>query len=241
VPVLAVSCQSSTSYSNFRVDINGTLTANGVGLSDSPILLSYSVTGGSSWNDLTLVNTDNNGNFIAVWMPSVTGNYLLKAVWTGNSNYSGVSTIVNFAVTPFEGQSVFSVTSNSTLSGLSFDSADRELSFSVTGPSGTTGYVDLYIPKSLISDVSDIKVYLDGNPLAYSTESQGDSWFVSFTYHHSTHEVVINLGSAPSPTFIQSQLGKLTIFGVTISAIAIVAVFLAIRRIKNKKLKPNAE
>jgi hypothetical protein len=96
--------------------------------------------------------------------------------------------------------------------------------------------VDLYIPKSLISDVSGIKVYLDGNPLTYSTESQGDSWLVSFTYHHSTHEVVINLGSAPSPSFIQSQIGDLVIVGVAIAAIAIVAVFLAVRKIKNKKL-----
>jgi hypothetical protein len=141
-------------------------------------------------------------------MPSATGNYLINATWAGDAAYSRASTIVNFAVTPFvQGQSVFSVASNSTLSRFSFNSVTKELSFSVAGTSGTTGYVAVYIPKSLMSDAANLTVLLDGEQIACYTESQTDTWAVSFSYHHSTHNVVFNLDPAiehtpasPSPT-----------------------------------------
>ncbi len=131
-PNLTVSCKSSASYSSFKVEIIGELKINNQGLANLPILLSYSVNGGNSWIDLTLVNSDNNGSFSAVWAPSVTGNYLLKATFSGNTLYSATNTVVNFALTPYEEKSVFSVTSNSTLSSFAFNSETRELSFSVT-------------------------------------------------------------------------------------------------------------
>ena len=82
-PTLVVSCTGSTSYSGFNVQIIGSLTFNGTGISEAPLLLSYSVTGGKSWIDLTLVNTGSDGSYLVAWMPSVTGNYLLKAVYGG--------------------------------------------------------------------------------------------------------------------------------------------------------------
>ena len=56
-PSLTTSCISSVSQSSLNVNINGYLTYNGTGISGAPILLSYSVTGGQFWEDLTLVNT----------------------------------------------------------------------------------------------------------------------------------------------------------------------------------------
>ncbi len=190
-PTLIVSCQSSATLSNFKVDINGSLIADGQGVPFASIQLSYSVNGGNSWIDLTLLNTDSNGDFLAVWMPTVTGNYLLKAEWLGNDQYPQTSTTVNFAVTPYEKDLAFSVISNSTLSEIFFNSTSKELSFTVSGSSDTTGYINVHIPKSLISDASNLKVYLDGNQLVYTTQSQGDSWLVSFSYHHSTHQISI--------------------------------------------------
>ena len=128
-PSLTTSCISSSSLSDFKVQIKGNLTFNATGISEAPILLSYSVNGGKSWVDLTLVQTGSDGSFYAEWMPSVTGYYSLKAVYEGNENYSDASVIVNFAVEPFQEQNVFSVNSNSTLTELSFDSNSRELSF----------------------------------------------------------------------------------------------------------------
>ena len=235
-PSLTVSCQTSASYSNFKVEITGALTANGTGISNAPVLLSYSVNEGTSWIELATASTDNSGNFAAVWFPSASGTYLLNAQWTGNSTFSNAKTTINFAILPYQEKSIFSVSSNSTVSAFAFNSTSQELSFSVSGPSNTTGYVDIYVPKSLISDVSNLKIFLDGNPLPYSTDSQGDSWLLSFTYHHSIHQVTINLGSATTPSFIQSQLGEITIVGVVIVT-SIIAVALLIR--KHKKSKPD--
>ena len=106
---LTVSCQSSSTYDGFNVKINGLLTAGGTSIPNAGILLYLSVTGGDSWDVLSFVNTDSSGTFSVSWKPSVTGNYVLKAVWTGNSEDSSTSETVNFAITPFEDQSVFSI------------------------------------------------------------------------------------------------------------------------------------
>jgi hypothetical protein len=192
---LTVSLDCSTTYIGFKVEIDGNLTYNGTAISGAPILLSYSVTDGNSWNDITRVNTTSDGKYSAVWMPSATVNYLVKAAWAGNSTHLGASTIVNLAVTAFKEQNVFSVTSNSTVSQFSFNSTSRELSFTVSGPSGTTGYVNVYIAKSLIGDISTLKVYLDGNQIDYTAVSTNASWLLHFTYQHSTHRVIVSLGS----------------------------------------------
>ena len=140
-PSLSFDCISSTTYSGFNVQIQGTLTYDGTGISGAGIQISYSVTGGATWQDLAYVNTDNNGSFSVSWNPSASGNDVIRATWPGNDIYSSVSATVNFAVAPFnnQGQNIFSVTSNSTLTNLAFNSATDQLSFSVSGPSGTTG------------------------------------------------------------------------------------------------------
>ena len=98
----------------------------------------------------------------------------------GDSAYSQVTTIVNFAVLPLEREYVLSISSNSTVSAFAFNSTNNELNFKVSGEPGTSGYVDVFIPKSLIIVISNLKVYLDGNILTSSTESQGDSWLDIF-------------------------------------------------------------
>jgi hypothetical protein len=235
-PTLVVSCKSSTSYSGFNVQIIGSLTFNGTGISEAPLLLSYSVTGGKSWIDLTLVNTGSDGSYLVAWMPSVTGNYLLKAVYGGNEICSNTSTIVNLAVTPFAEQSVFSATSNSTITEFSFNSTSRELRFGVSGPSGTTGYVNAYIPTSLIGNISSLEVYLDGNQTEYAVAfaSQSDSWFLYFTYQHSTHAVIINLGSSVQTN--ENSLANWMLYLIpAVFAVIIIAVVLALKRTKLHK------
>jgi len=200
-PSLTVLGTSSASESSFKVRIGGNLVLDGAGVADAPVLLSYSNTGGESWQNLTFVLTGSDGSYSATWLPSVTGNYLLKTIYRGNENYLGASKIINFAMESSVEQTVFSVNSNSTLSGLSFNSDSKELSFSISGESGTTGYVDVCIPKSLISDISGLRVYLDNNQVVYTADSQSDSWLLYFSYHHSAHFVMISLGSSsPSST-----------------------------------------
>ncbi len=230
-PSIALACSSSTSYSNFKVDVTGCLSADGAGIPSSSIQLSYKADNGDSWVDLATVTTDGSGQFSALWLPSVSGNYVLKASWAGNSAYSATSVTISFSVTPFGEENVFWMTSNSTVSKLSFNSENKKLCFCVEGPDGTTGYVNVHISKTLLTDSSNLKVFLDENPVTASVESQEDSWLVSLTYSHSTHDVTINLEAA---AFDQVQIGQILIFALPLTAIAL---FFGIRRVKGRKPK----
>jgi hypothetical protein len=235
---LSVNCQSSTTYTNFKVNIQGTLAANNVGVANEPIQLSYSVNGGASWEALTYLSTDDSGAFQAVWTPTVTGNYFIKASYPGNSELAPASTTVHIAVIPFEDTSVFSVASNSTVTALAFNSTSQTLSFKVSGDDGTTGYANIYISKSLLSDPSHMNVYFDRELLQPTTQSVGDSWLVSFNYHHSVHSVSLALNSDSSGSQPQPQNLPYIVAGVA-AAVVLVVVTVALVLLKSRaKRKP---
>jgi hypothetical protein len=194
-PSIDLSCRSTTTVTGFKVEITGNLSLNGNSISDQPVLISYSVTGGKSWQSLTLIKTLPDGHFTAVWQPNVNGNYLVKATVDRSSTMNEATKVVNLALTPDAEQNVFTLTSNSTLTQFAFNSTTQELGFVVAGPSGTEGYVDIYIPKTLVSDISTLKTYIDGNQIAFKSESQDDSWLISFTYSHSQHTITMSIGS----------------------------------------------
>jgi regulation of enolase protein 1 (concanavalin A-like superfamily) len=233
VPILDISSKSSTSYSGFNVEIKGKLSFNEEALANAPVLISYSVNGGKTWQDLTLVNTASDGTYSASWKPSVTGNYLIKATYEADENYSETNQIVNLAVTQYAEKNAFSVSSNSTVSSLAFNSTSRELSFTVTGPSGTTGYADVFIAKSLIQDASSITVSLDENSVDYTATSTGDSWILHFTYSHSTHEVRVNL--ANSTLIGGTQLRNWVIYLVIAIVVIAIAGIIIVLKIKERK------
>ncbi len=86
----------------------------------------------------------------------------------------------------------FSIESNSTVSAFSFDASLHQISFYVSGPDGTTGYVKITIAKTLMPNSDAIKVYVDGTPTNYELDSNDNSWILTFTYQHSAHQVTIN-------------------------------------------------
>jgi len=220
-PTLTVSLDTSTSYVGYKVKISGKLSYPiGTGISGSKLLLTYSVTGGESWNDITSVTTTAEGDYFVEWMPTATGNYLVRVSWEGNETLyvAGTEVYSTLAVIPVEGKYVFSVISNSTVSELAFNSTSRVLSFTVSGSSGTMGYTKVTIAKTLIGDINELKVYLDGNQISYAVVSTEDSFLLDFTYQHSTHEVVVSLGPPP---FIPPQL-------ITSLSLCILAITLAV-------------
>ncbi len=239
---LTLNCSSSASSSNFRVDISGSLTYDSVGVSNAQVLLSYSLDGGYNWISLTTVYTDDNGDFNAVWMPDVSGNNRLRAEWGGDVYRSAVSTTITFAVTafdeekPFDEQDVFSVTTNSILTGLVFDVETNELNFGVEGADGTAGYVNVYISKNFLSDVSGLKVYLDGEELEFTTETQDDAWVISFEYTHSAHQVTLDLSSVA--VLEENQILQVLVVALPI---AVVILFLGIMKLKGRKTKTDAK
>jgi hypothetical protein len=223
-PTLTVQCASSAPASNFLVEVSGALTFNESGISGAPILLSYSVTGGKTWVDLALVQTRTDGCYYAQWHPTVTGCYTLKAVYGGNNEYSGTAAQVDFVVEPCSEQTVLSVCTNSTLLGFFFDSNSSRLCFTVSGDNGTAGYVKVNVPKSLIADSSKLAVYLDNVKVEYSLESQGENWVLCFTYHHSIHQVEVNL--AEKAAFSDGFLGVyLAVAALAVAAGGLVVYF----------------
>ena len=80
-PSLSFGCISSTTNTGFNVQVQGNLTYNGIGLSNAGIQLSESVTAGATWQDLSYANTDDNGSFSVVWLPSASGNYVIKRLF----------------------------------------------------------------------------------------------------------------------------------------------------------------
>jgi hypothetical protein len=240
---LDFTCQASTSSSGLRVSIDGSLTTatEGKGIASVTVLLAYSVTNGETWTDLTSVTTDSSGHFAALWLPSVTGNFLVRVTWNGNSTLGGSSTINNLAITPYqEGQSYFSVTSNSTLSSFLFDSEREVLSFTVTGATDTAGYVDLYVPKSLIANATDLQVNVDGKPLTFTSVEQSDCWLIRFTYHHSTHAVTVQMGTMASTQTQNSGDGNPWILVGTVLTAVVVAVAVVIVGLRRRRPRSSA-
>ncbi len=235
-PTIAVACKSTAIDSGFRVEINGLITCNGTKLSNKAVQLYYSNNGGTSWESLTRVNSGVDGKFSAVWISSASGNFGLKAVSEANSEYNQAATQVNFVISETPDKNVLSVTSNSTITQFKFDSETNQLSFKAEGASHTNGYVAINVPKTLVSDASNLKVYLDGNEVTFNSELQIDTWVITIYYTHSVHTIVMDLSGTSN---VDNQpLGQLPIIAVAIIAIVIIAV--AVVAVLKKKQKTNS-
>jgi hypothetical protein len=131
----------------------------------------------------------------------------------------------------------FSVISNSTISEIAFNSTSKILSFTVNGPPGTIGCTNVTIAKTLIGNLSELKIYLDGNQIDYMTTSTEYAWLIHITYHHSTHKVVMVLSSLHANSSYTVSLEATTIFSGII--IVITAVILLVYKKKFTKRYPN--
>ena len=132
-----------------------------------------------------------------------------------------------------------------------FDSTTSQLKFTVSGDSGTTGYVQVCVPKNLLPVPGDLRVSLDGQDVTYQVFSQGDAWIVTTGYHHSTHSVVMALSSSTAlptnddavtnPTSGSSSLDPLEISPLVTLPIIVVllglVIFLLLRRRPKNEVK----
>ena len=191
---LSISANAEPTQAVYRIHVNGQLTTpNSQPLDGEIVVLSYNIPGTADWNTLSAAETDTEGRYSAGWTPSVTGLFTIKAEWAGNEQYSGVYDVKNVSVLEGESEQIILAESNSTLSAIAFNSTSREIAFSVAGESGTTGYVKFLISKALMGNLSDFKVYLDGNETNFTITSSSDMFVLYFEYHHSQHDVLIKL------------------------------------------------
>ncbi len=188
---LSISAEPS-SHVGSPVNIHGTLTDEyGNVLANEPVVLKYSFPGAEEWYPISSALTDASGNYNVQWMTTATGTFTLRAEWKGNSMYPRVYADMTLNSLPFQNNIVFFVESNSTVTSLAFNSTASELSFKVSGASGTTGYVKATIAKNLLPNAQNLRVNLDGNQLSYTLTETADAWMVTFNYSHSTHLLTI--------------------------------------------------
>lgn len=168
---------NSYSGGNFWSEYTGT-DANNDGIGDSPYIIAI-----DSLDRYPLI-----AQFTPVLNPTPTPTTIPTQTPTPSPNQTQTPTSTpNQTPSPISvPENYFTVESNSTIIELLFNNTSAELSFTVIGPSGTAGYVELTIAKSLISNPEGIKVYLDGSNLGYEVSSSDDSWLLFFTYAHST-------------------------------------------------------
>jgi len=220
---ITISADTSSPIVGSVVNVNGGLSyVNGTSLPGKLVTLSYAFGGNSTWVPIGSAITNEDGEYNIQWVNVATGIFKLKVEWTENAGYPETSNTTTLSFLPYNDQTVFFVESNSTVSTLAFFSTSSELSFAVSGPENTTGYVKATIAKSLVSNAADTKVYVDGNLLGYILTETANSWVLTFNYHHSTHQVRIALET--DETLDPAILGPKYLVSVAVAAIGIVAV-----------------
>jgi parallel beta-helix repeat protein len=205
---------------NFWSQYQG-LDSNNDGIGDSP----YAVTASYAYYDGT--NRDNEiincgqDNFPLMSLFDVSNVHINFPSWAPTLSVSSLLP--------------YSVESNSTITGLTFNSQKKELSFNVSGLSGTTGYANVTIAKSYLPNHDKIKVFIDKNQVDFDVSETDDSWILPLNYLHSTHQVRIGFLAAPETV---DFLG-ITLSGWIIAIILVATILSILTAIVRKKAKTN--
>lgn len=225
----------SADSSNGKIEIVGNLTANSTGVPLANMTFSYRSIGESEsmLHQFARTSTDSNGYFAVDWLPPSAGSYIINATYGGNSMYGPVFDGINVFIT--DKTQVFTVESNSTVTSLEFNPENSELNLYVTGESGTTGFVDVYLSKSLVGNVSAIQASIDGKAIDYTVSSTEDSWILHFSYHHSSHNIMFNLSGAEISSVPEIPQAASSFLLLALFAIAVAVVITKRRTGKSSK------
>jgi len=137
---------------------------------------------GNFWSDHVGMEHDEDGISDA--------SYILDK--TNQDNHPLMGLFSDFIVIPETTPEHTTVICNSTISDFKFNSADKVISFNVTGPNETMGFCRVTIPHRLLS--GSYEVLVDGLPPLASKElasSNSTHTVLYFTYIHSTRQVII--------------------------------------------------
>ena len=210
---------------------------NGNALVDKTVTLAYSVDNGNAHTQQSDQDrTNNDGQYNVQWLIQASGTFTVKAQWSGDQTLQGVSATKTLSFLPYQDTRVFFVESNSTVTGLTFDSSNNILGFNVTGPNGTQGTTKVTIAKTLTPNAQDFTVYLDGRQITYGIDSANDYWILTFSYGHSTHQVMVGTAvdavkGAPSTATNNSTI---LIVGTVALIIGVSVVVLASRKLGDR-------
>jgi len=82
--------------------------------------------------------------------------------------------------------------SNSTIAGLTFNQAFKQIGFKTTGPEGTTGFCNVTIPKELLDAPLNLwKIEVDGKMIDFVATENTTHTFIYFAFTHSTKTISV--------------------------------------------------
>jgi parallel beta-helix repeat protein len=155
--------------------------------------------GGNYWSDYA--GSDADGDGIGDSAYTIDGNNIDHyPLMTG----FGIPVEKSFPITVGETEYVITTVSNSTVTDLSYNQTSQQLSLSVSGPTGTTGFCNITVPAGLMS--GNFTLYLDDVELVegvdYIESFNGTHYLFSVTYVHSTHEIKLAVPDFASWLFL---------------------------------------
>lgn len=215
---ISISTSTPSATAGYSVGISGTLSDfYGNVIKNETAVLYYVYSGYENWNAIALDITDDSGNYHAEWVPPAPSYFVLKATYMGNYTHVESSRNVTLSMLAYGEAYLFSVESNSTVSSMGFDSNNQTLSFTATGAEGTIGYARVTAAKSLVPDLAQLSVHVDGAEYDYNVTDANDSWVLLFVYDHSAHLVEIQLDNT-IPEFVSSTLLMLLMIATLFAA-----------------------
>ncbi len=160
----------------------------------------------------------------------------------GNNVQQSLISVPNYSTT-------LDVMSNSTIDGAG--TSGNQIVVNVTGPSGTTGVLDVVVSPSLLSSVgitsaSQVGVTVDGQTYTnYTITNIGGSYVFTIYYHHSSHNIALSFGNANLGTNkgsvlsvtggSPSALSLTTILEIASIAVVVVVVVLAVAFMRRRR------
>jgi len=218
-----------------KIEIEGTLSYGETTIYFAALNISFSVDRGISWNNIGAVNTDANGDYSVEWLLPDNGTFQIKVSWEGNSTIPEASAIVHLLVATSQTNDLISIGSNSTITLFNFNADKQEITFNVSGPSETSGYVKIYISKALFENITEATVHLDGKQIDYIASSTKKSWILYFVYPHSVHNVSVKLANTGQESLNLVGIGLAIVIIVT-CAISVDFLF-HLRKRRHKKIR----
>jgi hypothetical protein len=216
---LTIETENEASSTGSAVTIAGRLYApETVGIAVQDILLSYSIPDDTSWITIDSCMTNEWGKYSFRWTTPPSGTFSLKAEWAGNSEYYAASNTTTQGVIPIDDQQAI-VQSNSTITQITYNQTVG-ISFTVSGETGTEGYSKVVVPQSLMPESQNIHVYIDEKAVDFDLSADGDAWIISFSYQHSSHQVVVTNTNKSQPYQLSVDNSVWFIAGIVAVALA---------------------